>query len=89
VDGQDLDWLAPARMQVTDDVLGVVSLAQQGLGICQTYHFVAEDRLRSRQLVEVLPELRGRSKPFSLIYPPHRRMAAASRALIDALASGC
>jgi DNA-binding transcriptional LysR family regulator len=44
VDGQDLDWLAPARMQVTDDVLGVVSLAQQGLGICQTYHFVAEDR---------------------------------------------
>lgn len=88
-DGQDLDWLAPARMLVTDDVLGVVSLAQQGLGICQTYYFVAEERLRSGQLVEVLPSLRGRSKPFSLIYPPHRRMSAASRALIDALPSGC
>jgi DNA-binding transcriptional LysR family regulator len=89
VDGQDIDWQAPARMQVTDDVLGVVSLAQQGLGICQTYHFVAEERLRSGQLVEILPELRGRSKPFSLIYPPHRRMSAASRALIDCLPGGC
>jgi DNA-binding transcriptional LysR family regulator len=88
-EGKDLDWLAPARMLVTDDVLGVVSLAQQGLGICQTYHFVVEERLRSGQLVEVLPALRGRSRAFSLIYPPHRRMSAASRALIDALPSGC
>ncbi|MHA4870852.1 LysR family transcriptional regulator [Duganella sp. PWIR1] len=87
--GKDIDWLAPARMQVTDDVLGVVSLAQQGLGICQTYFFVAEERLRNGQLVEVLPSLRGRSRPFSLIYPPHRRMSAASRALIDSLPSGC
>lgn len=87
--GKDIDWLAPARMQVTDDVLGVVSLAQQGLGICQTYFFVAEERLRNGQLVEVLPSLRGRSRPFSLIYPPHRSMSAASRALIDSLPSGC
>jgi DNA-binding transcriptional LysR family regulator len=89
VDGQDLDWLAPARMLVTDDVLGVVTLAQQGLGICQTYHFIAEERLANGQLTEVLPALRGRSRPFSLIYPPHRRMSAASRALIDCLPSGC
>lgn len=89
VDGADVDWLAPARMLVTDDVLGVVSLAQQGLGICQTYHFVAEKSLADGQLVEVLPALRGRSRPFSLIYPPHRRMSAASRALIDCLPGGC
>lgn len=85
VDGQDIDWLAPARMLVADDVLGVVSLAQQGLGVCQTYHFIAEERLANGQLVEVLPALRGRSRSFSLIYPPHRRMSAASRALIDSL----
>jgi DNA-binding transcriptional LysR family regulator len=89
VDSADVDWLAPPRMLVADDVLGVVSLAQQGLGICQTYHFIAEDRLASGQLVEVLPALRGRSRPFSLIYPPHRRMSAASRALIDCLPGGC
>lgn len=85
VDGKDVDWLAPARMRVADDVLGVVTLAQQGLGICQTYRFVAGERLRAGRLVEVLPAFAGRSKPFSLIYPPHRRMSAACRALIDSL----
>ena len=89
MDGKPVDWLAPPRMQVTDDVLGVVSLAQHGLGICQTYQFVAAERLAGGQLVEVLPALRGRSRPFSLIYPPHRRMSAACRALIDCLPSGC
>jgi len=89
VENQHLDWLAPPRMLVTDDVLGAVSLAQQGLGICQTYHFVAAERLANGQLVEVLPALGGRSRPFSLIYPPHRRMSAACRALIDCLPSGC
>jgi DNA-binding transcriptional LysR family regulator len=72
-------------MRVADDVLGVVTLAQQGLGICQTYRFVAEERLRTGQLVELLPAFGGRSRPFSLIYPPHRRMSAACRALIDSL----
>ncbi|MQA39075.1 LysR family transcriptional regulator [Rugamonas aquatica] len=86
VDGQDVDWPAPPRMRVADDVLGVVSLAQQGLGVCQTYRFVAEERLANGQLVELLPELRGRSRPFSLIYAPHRRMSAVCRALIDSIA---
>jgi DNA-binding transcriptional LysR family regulator len=86
VDGRDVDWLAPPRMRVADDVLGVVSMAQQGMGICHTYRFVVEERLRNGQLVEVLPALCGRSKPFSLIYAPHRRMSAACRALIDSLA---
>ncbi|MES2352333.1 MAG: LysR family transcriptional regulator [Pseudomonadota bacterium] len=86
VDGRDVDWLAPPRMRVADDVLGVVSMAQQGLGICQAYRFVVEERLRNGQLVEVLPALCDRSKPFSLIYAPHRRMSAACRALIDSLA---
>ncbi len=84
--GRDVDWLAPPRMRVADDVLGVVSLAQQGLGICQTYDFVVAEKLGSGQLVELLPDLRGRSRPFSLIYAPHRRMSAACRALIDNIA---
>ncbi len=84
-DGQDVDWTPPARMRIADDPLGVVSLAQQGAGICQTYRFVAEARVRDGTLVEVLPQSSGRTKQFSLIYPPHRRLSAASRALIDSL----
>jgi DNA-binding transcriptional LysR family regulator len=83
--GADLDWQPAPRMHIADDVLGVVTMAQQGLGICQTYRFVADERLRSGQLVAVLPGSWGRSKPFSLIYPPHRSLSAASRALIATL----
>ena len=83
--GRDVDWLPAARMQIMDDVLGVVTLAQQGLGICQTYRFIADERLRSGQLAPVLPQHWGRTRPFSLIYPPHRGLSAASRALIATL----
>ena len=85
-DGQDVEWTPPDRLTVSDDVLGVVSLAGGGAGICQTYDFIVADLLREGRLVEVLPQLRGRSRPFSLIYAPHRRLSAASRALIDSLA---
>jgi DNA-binding transcriptional LysR family regulator len=87
VDGQDVDWPPPVRLEVSDDVLGVVSLAEHGVGICQSYDFIVRERIERGRLVEVLPELRGRSRPFSLIYAPHRRLSAASRALIDALAN--
>lgn len=84
-DGRDVDWVSPARLQVTDDVLGVVSLAEAGVGICQTYDFVARDRIGSGRLVELLPTNRGRSRPFSVIFAPHRQLSAAARALIDTL----
>ncbi len=86
LDGQrELDWIPNAGVVVSDDVLGVVSLAEQGLGICQTYDFIVRERIRRGSLVEVLPHLRGRTRPFSLIYAPHRRLSAASRALIEVL----
>lgn len=80
--GEELDWTPTPAMEVTEDALGTVSLAEAGLGICQTFRFIAQDRLERGVLVEVLPELRGRSRPFSLIYTPQRRMTAAARALI-------
>ncbi|QHG72479.1 LysR family transcriptional regulator [Ensifer adhaerens] len=85
VAGADLDWIPHGPIQVEDDVLGTVSLTEAGLGICQTYDFIARDRLARGSLVELLPEFGGRSRPFSLIYPPHRNLPAATRALIDCL----
>ncbi len=85
VEGKDLDWTPPTRLEVSDDVLGVVSLAEHGVGLCQSYDFIVRDRIERGRLVEVLPALRGRSRPFSLIYAPHRRLSAASRALIEVL----
>lgn len=85
VDGSDIEWTPHGPVHVQDDVLGTVSLAGAGLGVCQTYDFVVRDRLAQGGLVELLPELGGRSRPFSLIYPPHRNLSAATRALIDCL----
>lgn len=85
VDGSDIEWMPHGPVHVQDDVLGTVSLAEAGLGVCQTYDFVVRDRLAQGGLVELLPELGGRSRPFSLIYPPHRNLSAATRALIDCL----
>ena len=85
VDGEDVDWAPPARISVSEDVLGCVSLAEQGAGIAQTFDFVVQAPLASGRLVEVLPETRGRSRRFSLIYVPHRQLPRATRALIDFL----
>lgn len=82
---EDIDWQPQSRIQVTDDVLGVVSLAEQGLGICQTFDFIVRTKLERGSLVEVLPESRGRSRMFSLLYAPHLRRSAAARALSDSL----
>jgi len=84
-DGRDVDWLPRSSIETSDDVLGVVSLAERGIGICQSYEFIVRERLQRGQLVEVLPQLRGRSRPFSVIYAPHRRQSAAARAMIELL----
>jgi DNA-binding transcriptional LysR family regulator len=57
------------------------------MGICQSYEFIVRERMQRGQLIEVLPQYRGRSRPFSVIYAPHRHQSAATRAMIDLLTS--
>jgi DNA-binding transcriptional LysR family regulator len=83
--GIDREWMPEANVQVADDVLGIVSLAEHGLGICQTYDFIVRERIQSGRLVPVLEQSGGRSRPFSVIYPPHRQLSATARALIEFL----
>jgi hypothetical protein len=46
-------------------------LAEQGIGICQTYDFIVQERIVGGWLVELLPELAWRAPPFSLAYALH------------------
>lgn len=87
VSGQDVDWMPDATLEVTDDPLGVVSLAESGIGICQAYDFVVKERIERGSLVELLPDLRGRTRSFSLIYAPHKTLTAAAKAFIDSMIS--
>ena len=80
-DGRDIDWMPPAAVTVATDVMGVVWFAEQGMGIALCPRIFAEDSLAAGRLTEVLPGLGGRTRTFSLIYPAHRSLSAASRAL--------
>jgi len=53
--------------------------------VLQTYRFIVEQDLRDGALVELLPELAGASRPFSVMYPAHRHMPLRVRAFIDFL----
>ncbi len=84
-DGKDIDWTPGAGIEVSDDVLGVVSLAAQGMGVCQSYAFIVRERIARGELVELLPQLSGRTRAFSLIYAPHKALSGPARALIETL----
>ncbi|MGF6721733.1 DNA-binding transcriptional LysR family regulator [Paraburkholderia sp. GAS41] len=67
------------------DVLGGVTLARHGAGLFQTYRFVVEQDLRSGNLVEVMKELGGASRPFVLLYPHGRHLSVRVRCFVDFL----
>lgn len=82
---QEQTFILQGNPVIADDVLGCISLAEQGVGICQTYEFNVAERLRQGRLVRLLEAFEGARRPFSIIYPPHRQLSAAIRALIDFL----
>lgn len=73
------------RLRCSDDILGPVTLVRAGAGVLQTYRFLVEDDLRDGRLLELLPELAGASRPFSLLYPANRHKPLRVRVLIDYL----
>jgi DNA-binding transcriptional LysR family regulator len=80
-------WTPKAPLRCAEDVLATVTLARAGLGLIQLYDFLVEKDLEQGHLVEVLRDYRGKSRPFSLIYPQLPKRSAAARALIDHLLS--
>jgi DNA-binding transcriptional LysR family regulator len=86
IDGEIREWIAESKIRVTDDVLGCVSLAEHGVGICQTYDFIVHERIAQGRLVEILPELGGGSRPFSMLFAAHEHLPVPTRRLIDVLA---
>ena len=83
--GVAVDLLVEGRVRCYEDVLGCMSYAQAGGGICQIYHFIAQAAVVRGELVEVLQSFGGRSQPFSLLYPRNQHPSAKVRALVDFL----
>ena len=83
--GHEIDIAVPSRVSVQGDLLGCLSYAVGGGGLLQAYHFVARSHVESGSLVEVLQPYRGRSRPFSILYPHNRHLSAKVRAFVDFL----
>ncbi len=81
--GNPIDLQPDAAMHITDDVLGVVSMAEAGLGICQVFDFIVRERIERGALQELLPAVAGRTRPFSLIYLQRRTLSPAARAFLE------
>ncbi|MDI1428252.1 LysR family transcriptional regulator [Polyangium sorediatum] len=90
--GRVLPWTfvpAPERFEpeapyrCSDDVLGIITLARAGVGLVQVYDFLVEEDVARGALVEVLGSFRGKSRPFSLLYPKSVEPSRPARALID------
>ncbi len=74
-----------ARYRCSEDVLGVVTLARGGVGLIQVFDFIVEEDVARGNLVEVLSQHRGPSRPFTLIYPKVSNAPRAVRALVEFL----
>ncbi|UGQ45592.1 LysR family transcriptional regulator [Massilia endophytica] len=70
---------------VSEDYLGLATLARSGAGMVQTYRFIVEEDLARGTLVELLPALGGTSRPFFLLYPHARHLSLRVRTFVDFL----
>jgi DNA-binding transcriptional LysR family regulator len=84
-DGHDFEWPTQGALRCADEILATVTLVRAGAGVLQTYRFIVEQDLRDGTLIELLPELAGASRPFSVMVPAHRHMPLRVRVLIDFL----
>lgn len=75
----------PETWRVAEDVPGCVGLAKQGLGITQTYAFIADPLIRAGRLTEVLRAYAGATRTFSLVHRAEAYRRPAIQALIDHL----
>ena len=83
--GRDIEVPVESGVTVTDDVLGCATLARNGAGITQTMRFIVQAELDSGELVEVLRQHGGRSRPIYLLYPSAQHVPLRVRSFVDFL----
>lgn len=80
---KDVEFNFKSKIAFSDDVLACVNYAKHGGGLFQTYDFIVAEDVRNGILIEVLKSLRGRSRPFSILYPQNRHLSQRVRVFVD------
>ena len=68
--GEPFEIVPRASVRCAADPLACVTLARAGAGLVQCFRFLVDAELASGALVEVLPKLAHRTRPFTLLAPP-------------------
>ncbi len=84
-DGATVELTGNDAIVCAEDFLGINTMALHGAGIAHTYRFSVERELASGELVELLPQFGGTTRPFYLIYPHARHLPLRVRSLVDFL----
>lgn len=85
VDNKAVDIFTSGGYCCSEDVLGVATLARSGAGLVQTYRYIVEKDLKQGDLVELMPQFGGTSRPFILLYPHARHLSLRVRTFVDFL----
>lgn len=85
LEGKPIEVETSGSYTCLEDFLATVTLVKSGAGLMQAYRFTVQQALDSGQLVEVLGDYGGTSRPFMLIYPHARHVPSRVRAMIDFL----
>lgn len=85
VDNKAIDIFTSGGYCCSEDVLGVATLARSGAGLVQTYRYIVEKDLKQGDLVELMPQFGGTSRPFILLYPHARHLSLRVRTFVDFL----
>jgi DNA-binding transcriptional LysR family regulator len=82
-EGQPVDVIPKSSVRISEGPLGMVVLARAGMGLVQTFEWIA--RAHASELTEVLKPFAGRTRPFYVLYPQNRHLSARVRSLVDFL----
>ncbi len=82
-EGEPMEISVKSSVRLSEDPLGAISLARNGMGLVQSFDWIA--RAHDKELVEVLENFNGRTRPFFILYPQNRLLSARVRVLVDFL----
>lgn len=84
-DGKLIELETSGSYSCSDDALAITTLAKQGAGLTQTYKFIVAQELQKGELIELMQQHGGTSRPVFLLFPHARYMSQRLRVFIDFL----
>ena len=83
--GKPIELEIKGNFTILDDFLATNELVKNHAGLMQVYRFSVEKELKSGELVEVLTEFNGATRPFFLLYPHAKYLPLNVRLFVDSL----